>query len=95
MAAALYVEHFEMASQTPIKWGEAGWVLETNRGLNRWHADTRTIALALCEQMAEPSRRSAWDLYQELDLGPGGYAIAPSTESRWGVQEALRRKLGR
>lgn len=40
-------------------------------------------------------RRTAWEIYEELDLGPGGYAIAPSTEVRRGVQEAIRRKLGR
>jgi Arc/MetJ-type ribon-helix-helix transcriptional regulator len=49
----------------------------------------------LRERLGEPSGRSAWDLYEELDLGPGGYSIAPSTESRQGIQEALRRKLGR
>jgi hypothetical protein len=51
--------------------------------------------LTLRERLGEPSARSAWDLYEEMDLGPGGYSIAPSTESRRGVQEALRRKLGR
>jgi GNAT superfamily N-acetyltransferase len=35
VAAALYVEHFDMAAVTPIKWGEMGWILETNRGMNR------------------------------------------------------------
>jgi hypothetical protein len=35
VAAGFYIEHFDMAEATPIKWGEAGWVLETNRGLNR------------------------------------------------------------
>ena len=30
-----------------------------------------------------------------LDLGPGGYAIAPSAETRRGVQEAVKRKLRR
>jgi hypothetical protein len=35
VAAGFYVEHFDMAAVTPIKWGEAGWVLETNKGLNR------------------------------------------------------------
>jgi GNAT superfamily N-acetyltransferase len=35
VAAGFYIEHFDMAAVTPIKWGEAGWVLETNRGLNR------------------------------------------------------------
>lgn len=51
--------------------------------------------LTLRERLEEPSARSAWDVYADLDLGPGGYSIAPSTESRRGVQEALRRKLGR
>jgi hypothetical protein len=35
VAAGMYMENFAMAEVTPIKWGEAGWVLETNRGLNR------------------------------------------------------------
>jgi GNAT superfamily N-acetyltransferase len=35
VAAALYLEHFEMADRTPIKHGEAGWILETNRSMNR------------------------------------------------------------
>lgn len=50
---------------------------------------------ALRECLETPSDRSAWDLYEKLDLGPGGYSINPSTESRRGIQEALRRKLGR
>jgi len=39
--------------------------------------------------------RTAYEIYKDLDLGPGGYAIAPSTETRRGVREALRRKFGR
>jgi hypothetical protein len=35
VAAGLYMEHFAMAEATRIKWGEGGWVLETNKGLNR------------------------------------------------------------
>jgi hypothetical protein len=34
-AAAFYVEHFDMATKTPQKWGEMGWILETNRAMNR------------------------------------------------------------
>ncbi|HEX3131493.1 MAG TPA: hypothetical protein VH394_29420 [Thermoanaerobaculia bacterium] len=49
--------------------------------------------LTLRERMEGPSHLSAWDLYRDLDLGPGGYSIASSTTSRRGVQEALRRKL--
>ncbi|MFN2615645.1 MAG: hypothetical protein ABR581_00820 [Thermoleophilaceae bacterium] len=35
VAAGLYIEHFNMAAATRVKWGEAGWVLETNKSLNR------------------------------------------------------------
>ena len=35
---------------------------------------------------------SAYDVYRQLDLGPGGYALAPSTDTRRGVQEVLRRR---
>ena len=31
VAAALYVEHFDLAARTPVTWGEMGWILETNR----------------------------------------------------------------
>ncbi|MBA3329238.1 MAG: hypothetical protein H0T43_13150 [Solirubrobacterales bacterium] len=34
-AARFYVEHFDMATRTPQKWGEMGWILETNRAMNR------------------------------------------------------------
>ena len=43
--------------------------------------------LALHDQKAQEPRRTAYEIYKELDLGPGGYAIAPSTETRLGVQE--------
>jgi GNAT superfamily N-acetyltransferase len=35
VAAALYVEHFDTARRRPQKWGEMGWILETNRNMNR------------------------------------------------------------
>lgn len=35
------------------------------------------------------------DVYKELDLGPGGYAITSSSNTRAGVQIALKRKHGR
>jgi len=34
-AARFYVEHFDMAKERPQKWGEMGWILETNRAMNR------------------------------------------------------------
>jgi GNAT superfamily N-acetyltransferase len=35
VAAALYIEHFDMAAITPVNQGEAGWILETNSSMNR------------------------------------------------------------
>jgi len=35
VAAGLYLEHFDMAAVTPQKWGEMGWILETNDAMNR------------------------------------------------------------
>jgi hypothetical protein len=51
--------------------------------------------LALKDQLSPQPQRSAYEIYEELDLGPGGYAVAPAIESRQGVQEAIRRKLKR
>ncbi len=33
--ALLYMEHFDVAERTPRKWGEPGWILETNHSMNR------------------------------------------------------------
>ena len=35
VAAGLYAEHFEMAATTRVRWGEMGWILETNKAMNR------------------------------------------------------------
>jgi GNAT superfamily N-acetyltransferase len=35
VAAALYVEHFDTAARTRLVKGEAGWILEDNRNMNR------------------------------------------------------------
>jgi hypothetical protein len=35
VAAGLFAEHFDMASQRPQTWGEEGWILETNDAMNR------------------------------------------------------------
>jgi hypothetical protein len=50
---------------------------------------------SLKQRVGEESRRRPYDLYQQLDLGPGGYAVAPSTDTRRGVATALRKKLRR
>ncbi len=68
-------------------------MMETGKSIS---AVLKEGLLALLDRQSQMApRRTAWEIYEELDLGPGGYAIAPSTEVRQGVQEAIRRKLGR
>lgn len=43
----------------------------------------------------ETTARTPYDIYRELDLGPGGHAIASSSDTRAGVRLALRKKHGR
>ena len=50
---------------------------------------------SLRQRVVEEAERTPYDVYQQLDLGPGGYAVAPSTDTRRGVGDALRRKLRR
>ena len=50
---------------------------------------------ALREDVRERADRRPYDIYQELDLGPGGYAIAPSTDVKRAVRRALMKKHGR
>lgn len=50
---------------------------------------------ALKQRVGEESGRRPYDFYQQLDLGPGGYAVAPSTDTRLGVATALRKKFRR
>lgn len=50
---------------------------------------------SLQEQVRREAGRTPYEVYQELDLGPGGYAVAPSTDTRRGVLKALKRKLRR
>lgn len=48
---------------------------------------------SLRRQVQDASGQRPYDLYERLDLGPGGYAAAPSTDTRRGVAMAIRKKL--
>lgn len=37
-------------------------------------------------------KRKPYDIYRELDLGEGGYAIAPAREAKAAVADAISRK---
>ena len=51
--------------------------------------------LVLRDELGRNPQQSAFNIYCRLDLGPGGYALAPSTDTRRGMQIALRRKSRR
>jgi len=48
---------------------------------------------SLQEQVKHETNRTPYDIFRQLDLGPGGYATAPSTRTRRGVAQAIRKKL--
>jgi len=51
----------------------------------------------LDKELERAPGRSAWDIYAELDLGPGGSSAGPAAKSRETVQRLLdaRRKAKR
>jgi hypothetical protein len=51
--------------------------------------------LVLRDEVSRHPQRSAFKIYQRLDLGPGGYTLAPSTDTRRGMQFALLRNSRR
>lgn len=46
-------------------------------------------------EAAEHAHRKPYDIYRELDLGPGGDACAPAREAKTAVADLIRRKHGR
>jgi hypothetical protein len=50
---------------------------------------------SLQERVKHEAKRTPYDIYRELDHGPGGSAIAPSSETKRAVRAAIRKKLGR
>jgi len=50
--------------------------------------------LVLRQKLRQEPTRTAWDVYERLDLGPGGYGRAASG-TKPAIQRAIRRKHGR
>lgn len=44
------------------------------------------------KQAMEQAHRKPYDIYRELDLSEGGYAIAPAREAKSAIADAIRRK---
>lgn len=43
----------------------------------------------------EESTRKPYEIYRQLDLGPGGYARAPARDAKAAVAEIIRKKHGK
>ena len=50
---------------------------------------------ALQKEISQEARPTAWEVYKTLDLGPGGYAMAPADTYKAALREKLRTKHGR
>lgn len=51
--------------------------------------------IVLREEIVLKASTTPYSIYEQLDLGPGGYAIAPAKQARLAVRGKIRRKLGR
>lgn len=72
-------------------------ILDQVRKKTGWSVSTtlKRGVLVLRKEVGRRGQASAYEIYRRLDLGPGGYALAPSTETRRGMQLALKRKARR
>ena len=50
---------------------------------------------ALEREIRGGATSAAWEVYSGLDLGPGGYAVAPSDAGRSAIRAAIERRSGR
>ena len=50
---------------------------------------------SLQERVTHETGRTPYDIYRQLDHGPGGSAIAQSSETKRAVRAAIKKKLGR
>ncbi len=51
--------------------------------------------LSAYEVQAIQAPRKPYDIYRELDLGAGGYAIVPAKKAKSAVADAIRKKHNR
>jgi autonomous glycyl radical cofactor GrcA len=63
-------------------------------GLNTSDALKRGLEV-LRRETRERRGDTPHDLYEQLDLGPGGYAVAAAADSKRAVRRVIRRKHGR
>jgi len=50
---------------------------------------------AVRDEVSRTSRQTPYDVYSQLDLGPGGYATGPSTDTRAAARKAVAARVRR
>jgi hypothetical protein len=83
-----------MASRTVRLDEEAESALREIRGATGMTASQalKNGLLALRSRVRGERRSVAWDVYERIDRGPGGYASTPARDAKRGAREAIRRK---
>jgi len=51
--------------------------------------------IVLREEVARTASATPYEIYSELELGPGGYAVSSSDQTGQALRNAIKRKLGR
>jgi hypothetical protein len=69
-------------------------LLDRIRRRTGWTAtDALKRGLSLLEQhLSEKPAKSAFEVYSDIDLGPGGYAAGPASESRETARRVIQQK---
>lgn len=83
-----------MASRTVRLDEEAESALREIRGATGMTASQalKNGLLVLRNKILGDRKPTAWEVYERLDLGPGGYSSVPARNAKRGVREAIRRK---
>jgi hypothetical protein len=68
--------------------------LQRETGLSASHVLRRGL-VALRASLREEVGGRPYEVYEQLDLGPGGYAKAPAREAQRAIREVLSRKRER
>ena len=50
---------------------------------------------AYVQRGEEDVKARPYDIYRRLDLGRGGWSVAPASDAKRAIKEVLRRKMGR
>ena len=68
--------------------------IRRSTGLSISEALKRGLSI-LRTEVHRQSETAAWDTYAAMDLGPGGYAVAPSDSGREAIREVIAKRIAR